>query len=89
MKSPDILSLPSFRCENAITKRYYKIILSYDLLGDWVVTCVWGGISKATGRIRHLPCSSYEEGIALVTKITKIRLKRGYIICNSINNMTR
>lgn len=63
-------------------KRYYKLILSCDLLGDWCVTRVWGGLNQASGRITHIPCSSYEDAIKLIEKISKTRIKHGYIVAN-------
>lgn len=71
--------LPSFRWEHPDKKRYYKLILSCDLLGDWVVTRVWGGLNQATGRISHIPCPTYNDAIRLMEKISKTRTKRGYI----------
>jgi len=54
-------------------------MLAQDLFGEWVITRVWGGIGKAMGRITHVPCSSYDEGLKLIDKITKTRLARGYV----------
>lgn len=68
-----------YRWEHSQKQRYYQVILAKDLFGEWMVTRIWGGISKATGRITHLSCPSYEEGIKLVDKIAKTRLARGYI----------
>jgi len=34
--------LPNVRWEHPDKKRYYKLMLSRDLLGNWVVTRVWG-----------------------------------------------
>jgi hypothetical protein len=71
--------LPSFRWEHPDKKRYYKLILSRDLLGDWVVTRVWGGLNQATGRISHIPCPTYNDAIKLMEKISKTRTNRGYV----------
>ena len=69
------------RWEHREKERYYSILLSPDLFGQWVVTRVWGGINQATGRITHVPCTSYEEGLSMVAKIAKIRLQHGYLLC--------
>jgi hypothetical protein len=66
------------RFEHRQKQRYYRVILSQDLFGDWVVTRVWGGIGKATGRITHAPCASYEEAMILIQGISKTRKRRGY-----------
>ena len=66
------------RFEDRKKMRYYRILLSQDLFGDWVVTRVWGGIGKASGRIKHSPCSSYEDAITFIRNIAKIRIRRGY-----------
>lgn len=71
------------RFENRQTLRYYRTILSQDLFGDWVVTRVWGGIGKPSGRITHIPCPTYEDGIKLIDNIAKTRLKRGYALCDN------
>jgi hypothetical protein len=68
----------SFRWEHPMKLRYYHVVLAQDLFGDWVVTKAWGGISKASGRIIHLPCQTYTEAKIVVEKIAKIREKRGY-----------
>lgn len=68
------------RFENQQTQRYYRLLLTRDLFGDWVVTRVWGGIGKATGRISHIPCPSYEAAITLIKKIASTRHQRGYLL---------
>ncbi len=68
------------RFEHPQRKRFYRVILSKDLFGDWVVTRVWGSIGKANGRIMHAPCSSYEEAILMIQTISKTRKRRGYEI---------
>ena len=70
------------RWENITRQRYYRIVLKRDLLGDWIVTRIWGSLVSGRGRMTHLPCSSYEEGIQLIQKISKTRLSRGYVSCD-------
>jgi len=69
------------RFEHPEKQRYYKIVLAQDLFGEWVVTRVWGGIGKATGRITHYPCGTQADGLKLIEKISKTRLARGYVAC--------
>jgi hypothetical protein len=71
-----------YRWEHHQKQRYYRVILSQDLFSEWIVTRVWGGIDKATGRVTHLHCVSYEEGIQMIAKIAKTRLARGYRLCD-------
>lgn len=66
------------RFEHSEKQRYYRILLSHDLFGDWIVTRIWGGIGKASGRVTHIACSSYEEALMLIEKMIKIRKRRGY-----------
>ena len=75
--------ITSYRWENLTTQRYYKVILTQDLFGDWVVTKVWGGFRKAGGGSKNIPCQSYEECLKLIQKIALLRLKRGYIQINT------
>ncbi len=81
MNDVNALKSIAFRFENASKRRYYRVILSQDLLGDWVITKVWGGINQATGRITHLPCANYTEGEKLLLKFKQIRMARGYTLC--------
>ena len=71
----------SYRFENIGTQRYYRIILSQDLFGEWVVTKIWGGIGKATGRVMHTHCVCHDDAIKLVDILYKTRKKRGYALC--------
>jgi hypothetical protein len=66
------------RWENPINQRYYRVIFSRDLLGDWVVTKIWGGSNRAGSGTKNIPCVSYEDGMKLISKIADTRLKRGY-----------
>lgn len=70
----------SLRWEHPIKKRYYKIYLSRDLLGDLVVTRVWGGINNANGKISHYCCSSHEDAQKIIKKIAHTRSRHGYVI---------
>ena len=41
--------------------RYYKIFLQQDLLGDWVVTCAYGGKGSNRGQVKHFACIPYKH----------------------------
>lgn len=71
----------TYRFENTETKRYYRLVLSQDLFGEWIVTKIWGGIGTASGRIIHIRCICREEAIKLIDGQFKIRKKRGYTLC--------
>ena len=60
------------------TERYYKIILTRDLLGDLVVMCFWGGKENSRGGCRSVMVSDVEAGEKLIQDIIKKRRKRGY-----------
>lgn len=85
----DLNQLPNFRWVNSDKKRYYKLILSRDLLGDWIVTRVWGALYQSRGRASHIPCSTYRDAMQLIDKICKTRMKRGYTECLSFEQMPR
>jgi len=73
----------SYRWVHKAKHRYYRIIVSKDLLGDWVVTRVWGGVNQKSGRAIHLPCSSYDDAKRFIDKMMKIRRQRGYELCET------
>ena len=73
----------SFRWVHKEKHRYYRIIISKDLLGDWVVTRIWGGINQKSGRAMHFPCASLEDAERFLNKIKKTRKQRGYELCET------
>ena len=48
MKQAIVSSMVKMRWENDINQRYYVAIVELDLLGDWMITRIWG--RKATSR---------------------------------------
>lgn len=74
----------SLRWENPGTKRYYHVILSKDLFGQWMVCKTWGGINKAGGRIVLIACKTYHEAVKVVHSIFKVRKRRGYQLCTPV-----
>jgi len=69
-----------YRWENILKQRYYQIHLGQDMLQHWVLTKVWGGIGKSSGRIVHVAYPSYSEAILALKDILIIREKRGYLL---------
>ncbi len=67
-----------YRWENPTNQRYYRILFARDLFGEWVITKIWGGVQKAGGGMKNVPCATYDEGIKLIEKVKDTRLKRGY-----------
>ncbi len=67
-----------YRWENTRNQRYYRILFAQDLFGEWVITKIWGGLKKAGGGMKNIPCASYDDGIKLIAKVSEARLKRGY-----------
>jgi len=70
----------SKRWINKEKQRYYRIVISQDLLGDWIVTKSWGSMITSAGRVVHIACETYEMAAILVKKIEIIRKNRGYIL---------
>jgi len=70
----------SIRWEHQEKKRYYHVVCSKDLFGDWVLTKAWGGMDKSTGRVTKLFCTTYTEAKNSLLKISKLRSARGYYV---------
>ncbi len=58
--------------------RYYQIHLGQDLLGDWALLKVWGGLGSRRGGMHNTGIASYEDGIEQVREIAEHRTRRGY-----------
>ena len=58
--------------------RHYCSELKQDLFGRWVVVRRWGRVTATNGQSREHYCNSYEEGMAMLSKIERRRLQRGY-----------
>jgi len=58
--------------------RYYRLTLSHDLLGDLVLVQNWGGKSNSLSGSKTTLVSDFNSGLALIDKISKQRVKRGY-----------
>ena len=66
------------RFENSTKLRYYLLVLTRDLFGDWVIIKSWGGLNKSGGRLFTKACASYEEALSAIEVIKRTRSKRGY-----------
>jgi hypothetical protein len=66
------------RWERPSDKRYYLAMLYQDLLGDLVLTKVWGGVGKPAGQQLHIPINNESEGLAIIDQVIKRRRQRGY-----------
>jgi len=67
-----------YRWEHKEKQRYYKVVFVQDLLGEWIITKIWGGLNKSGGGMKHVPCETYAAGIKLIEKISAVRKQRGY-----------
>mgnify|MGYP000032238255 CR=1 FL=1 len=59
--------------------RMYSVMLKRDLFGDWVVVQSWGGRFSGRGGGMTQVVARFEEGIALLQKISQRRQQRGYL----------
>ena len=58
--------------------RYYSSELRQNLFGQWVVLRRWGRVHAKRGQSLEHVCESYEEGIQILSAISKRRVQRGY-----------
>jgi hypothetical protein len=63
---------------NQSKRRYYRVILQNDLLGDLVIIRSWGSLDSDRGQVRKEIVDSESDGIMKVQEIEKRRLYRGY-----------
>ena len=59
--------------------RYYETHLARDLLGDWVLTRVWGRRGTSRGRVQHTLCTSRADAHTMLAAVARRRRSRGYI----------
>jgi hypothetical protein len=58
--------------------RYYQADLVEDLLGDWSLITVWGGLDSHQGQVRRAWVASYEAGVKRLQEIGRRRRQDGY-----------
>ena len=68
--------------ENKSNGRYYYLVVETDLFGDNVLNITRGGAFFNRRNIRSVS-GSMEEIQREITRLTKIRLQRGYTLVNS------
>ena len=58
--------------------RYYSSELRQNLFGQWVVLRRWGRVRAKQGQSLEHTCQNYQEGLTLLSAISKRRTQRGY-----------
>ena len=58
--------------------RYYVLRCGNDLLGDLVVSRLWGGKASRLGGEKHQATPSLEAALKLIAQIVRTRGRRGY-----------
>ena len=58
--------------------RYYGAIIEQDLLGQWVLKRIWGGIGKPAGQMKITPCESLNKARSLLKGVSQRRIARQY-----------
>lgn len=59
-------------------RQYYSCELRQNLFGQWVVLRRWGQVSAAKGQSLEHACESYDEGLQILSAVSKRRVQRGY-----------
>lgn len=72
------------RWERHSDNRYYLAMLYRDLLGDLILTKVWGGAGKPAGQQLNIHLQNEAEGLALIDQVIKRRRQRGYELINGL-----
>lgn len=72
------------RWERYSDNRYYIAMLYRDLLGDLVLTKVWGRIGKAAGRQLSTYVENKKKGLALIDQMIKLRARQHYELVNGL-----
>jgi predicted DNA-binding WGR domain protein len=58
--------------------RFYEALVERDLLGDWVLTLVWGRRGSALGRVQHRLHPSVTAARDALQTVSRRRQRRGY-----------
>jgi len=59
-------------------QRYFAARVRQDLLGDWVVSCAWGGLGRSEGNMQQIPMHSMEAANAAVAMVGQKRERGSY-----------
>lgn len=68
------------RWEHPSKHRYYQLLLSQDLFGDWIITKSWGKVNRAAGQIAYSICRDRTEAKLIINRLTRLREKSGYVL---------
>jgi hypothetical protein len=63
---------------NTQKRRYYRVYLGRDLLGDLTLTRSWGSLDSRQGRIQNELISDLQQGRKILNEIGKLRVRHGY-----------
>lgn len=66
--------------ENKQTRRYYRVHLGRDLLGDLTLTRSWGSLYSRLGRIQNEHITDLKQGRKILDEIGKLRARHGYSV---------
>lgn len=58
--------------------RFYIMWLQRNLFGEWVVVTYRGGRERASVQ-RCIPVACFEDGLAMMAALAKIRMAHGYV----------
>ncbi len=58
--------------------RTYSLMLSRDLLGDWIVMQSWGSRISKHGGGKSRAFATFEAGLAALSALARVRQERGY-----------
>lgn len=59
-------------------KSYFTARLHMDLLGDWIVECVWGARGSAVGKTASLPVADKAQADAVIEMVHSRRMRHDY-----------
>ncbi|MEW8437698.1 MAG: hypothetical protein AB2689_06030 [Candidatus Thiodiazotropha taylori] len=63
---------------NKQTRRYYRVHLDRDLMGDLILTRSWGSLDSRLGRIQNEFIPDGNQGRKILDEIGKLRARHGY-----------
>jgi hypothetical protein len=67
------------RWENGQTRRHYGARVIKNMLDEWGVLCLWGGIGTRRGGSTIIPLASRDEAQKTLAKIAARRTQRHYL----------
>jgi predicted DNA-binding WGR domain protein len=67
------------RWENAQSRRYYEARVAKNLLDEWEVLCLWGGIGTRLGGSTVIHLASLGDANITLEKIDARRTQRHYL----------